>query len=180
LEIGYDVPEVGIEIILASTSNMNQIIQRIGRIVRKYEGKKKALIYVIHVSETKDDEILELITRAAETRKMTKGAKRASLAYYDANQHASLKGSREEQLRIKRAYNILESNAYEPMIVLEQRQQQGAIYNKKLFQIRSSKQRDVFYEVNAESKTCSCPDFNFNGPKCKHIIAAELVHDHQL
>src|SRR5919202_3529013 len=36
LEIGYDVPEVGIEIILASTSNMNQIIQRIGRIVRKY------------------------------------------------------------------------------------------------------------------------------------------------
>ncbi|MGC1928820.1 MAG: helicase-related protein, partial [Candidatus Nitrosopolaris sp.] len=29
LEIGYDVPEVGIEIILATTSNMNQVIQRI-------------------------------------------------------------------------------------------------------------------------------------------------------
>src|ERR671930_2566190 len=67
LEIGYDVPEVGIEIILASTSNMNQIVQRIGRIVRKYEGKKKALIYVICASETKDDDILELIRCAVES-----------------------------------------------------------------------------------------------------------------
>jgi superfamily II DNA or RNA helicase len=194
LEIGYDVPEVGIEIILASTSNMNQIIQRIGRIVRKYEGKKKALIYVIHVSETKDDEILELIRRAVETRQMTKGAKYTGVEYdrkkesglgyddEDADQENDVcyKGSRgEEQLRIKRAYNILESNAYEPMIVLEQRhQQQGTIHNKKLFHIRSSKQKDKFYEVNAESKTCSCPDFKFNGLKCKHIIATELVHDH--
>ena len=59
LEIGYDVPEVGVEIILATTSNMNQVIQRIGRIVRKYEGKKKAIIYVIYVSETKDDNHFE-------------------------------------------------------------------------------------------------------------------------
>jgi superfamily II DNA or RNA helicase len=182
LEIGYDVPEVGIEVILASTSNMNQIIQRIGRIVRKYEGKKKALIYVIHISQTKDDEILELITRAAETRKMTKRAKHTSLAYDDIDHHASLQGSREEQLRIKRAYNILESNAYEPMIVLEQKEQQGTTYNnnRKLFQIRSSKQKDIFYKVNTESKTCSCPDYKFKGPKCKHIIATELLHDHRL
>lgn len=61
LEIGYDVPEVGIEIILATTSNMNQVIQRIGRIVRKYEGKKNALIYVVYVSDTKDDNILEIV-----------------------------------------------------------------------------------------------------------------------
>jgi superfamily II DNA or RNA helicase len=186
LEIGYDVPEVGIEIILASTSNMNQIIQRIGRIVRKYEGKKKALIYVVHVSETKDDEILELIRRAAETGK-TRGAKYTGVAYNikkerrlayddddDADQYVCLKGSREQQLRIKRAYNILESNAYEPIIMLEEKQQEGTAHNKKLFQIRSSKQKDKFYEVNADSKTCSCPDFKFNGSKCKHIIATEL------
>lgn len=35
LEIGYDVPQVGIAIIIASTSNMNQVAQRIGRVVRK-------------------------------------------------------------------------------------------------------------------------------------------------
>jgi superfamily II DNA or RNA helicase len=57
LEIGYDVPQVRIEIILASTSNMNQVIQRIGRVIRKYEGKELALIYVVYVSDTKDDNI---------------------------------------------------------------------------------------------------------------------------
>ena len=36
LEIGFDVPEVGIAIILATTSNMNQVIQRIGRVVRTW------------------------------------------------------------------------------------------------------------------------------------------------
>jgi superfamily II DNA or RNA helicase len=189
LEIGYDVPEVGIEIILASTSNMNQIIQRIGRIVRKYEGKKKALIYVIHVSETKDDDILDLIRKAVEMGKRTnltaaapsprrKQKKRLSV-FDDAD--ASSKESREEQLRIKRAYNILESNAYEPMIVMEQEQkQQHAIHNQKLFHIRSSKEKDKFYQVNPEIKTCSCPDFKFNNSRCKHIIASELVYDHNL
>lgn len=189
LEIGYDVPEVGIEIILASTSNMNQIIQRIGRIVRKYEGKKKALIYVIHVSETKDDDILDLIRKAIEMGKRTnltaaapspgrKEKKRLSV-FDDAD--ASSKESREEQLRIKRAYNILESNAYEPMIVMEQEQkQQHAIHNQKLFHIRSSKEKDKFYQVNPEIKTCSCPDFKFNNSRCKHIIASELVYDHNL
>ncbi len=190
LEIGYDVPEVGIEIILASTSNMNQIIQRIGRIVRKYEGKKKALIYVIHVSETKDDDILDLIRKAVEMGKRTnltaaapspgrKEKKRLSV-FDDAD--TSSKESREEQLRIKRAYNILESNAYEPMIVMEQeqKQQQHAIYNQKLFHLRSSKEKNKFYQVNAKIKTCSCPDFKFNNSRCKHIIASELIYDHKL
>ena len=47
------VPEAGIEIILTTTSNMNQVIQRIGRAVRKYEGKRKAPIYVVYVSSWK-------------------------------------------------------------------------------------------------------------------------------
>ncbi len=53
LEIGYDVPEVRVAIILATTSNMNQIAQRVGRIIRKKAGKEIALnipyIYQIHV-----------------------------------------------------------------------------------------------------------------------------------
>ena len=64
LEIGYDVPQVRIEIILATTSNINQVIQRIGRVLRKHEGKDIALIYVIYVSETKDDNVVELVKKA--------------------------------------------------------------------------------------------------------------------
>ena len=67
LEIGYDVPQVRIEIILATTSNINQIVQRIGRVLRKYEGKDVALIYVIYVPDTKDDNIHELVKKAVTT-----------------------------------------------------------------------------------------------------------------
>src|ERR671919_106961 len=64
LEIGYDVPEAGVEIILASTYNMNQIVQRIGRVLRKVEGKNSASIYIIYVSETRDSNILALVKTA--------------------------------------------------------------------------------------------------------------------
>jgi superfamily II DNA or RNA helicase len=67
LEIGYDVPEVAVEIILASTSNMNQVVQRIGRVIRKAEGKDHALVYVIYVSGTKDDGLLAVFQRAVES-----------------------------------------------------------------------------------------------------------------
>jgi superfamily II DNA or RNA helicase len=68
LEIGYDVPQVGIKIILASTSNMNRAIQRIGRVLR-YDEKDTALIYLVYVSDTKDDNILAVIEQAG---KMTR------------------------------------------------------------------------------------------------------------
>jgi superfamily II DNA or RNA helicase len=64
LEIGFDVPEVAIEIILATTSNMNQIVQRIGRVLRKVEGKESALVYVIYVSDSRDDSILACVKSA--------------------------------------------------------------------------------------------------------------------
>jgi superfamily II DNA or RNA helicase len=67
LEIGFDVPEVGIEIILASTSNMNQIVQRVGRVLRKVEGKDTALVYVIYVSGSKDDKVLRCMKNAIDT-----------------------------------------------------------------------------------------------------------------
>lgn len=64
LEIGYDVPEVAIEIILATTSNMNQIVQRVGRVLRKAEGKESASVYVIHVSDSRDDTVLACVKHA--------------------------------------------------------------------------------------------------------------------
>ncbi len=64
LEIGYDVPQVRIEIILATTSNINQIVQRIGRVLRKYEGKNIALIYVVYIPDTKDDNVIDTVAKA--------------------------------------------------------------------------------------------------------------------
>jgi superfamily II DNA or RNA helicase len=66
LEIGYDVPQVGIAIIIASTSNMNQVAQRIGRVVRKVDGKDRALVYVVYVNGTKDDTVLKVVRAAVE------------------------------------------------------------------------------------------------------------------
>ena len=67
LEIGYDVPEVRVAVILASTSNMNQIVQRIGRIIRNSEGKEHALIYNVYLSDTQDVSTLKRVKRAANT-----------------------------------------------------------------------------------------------------------------
>ena len=66
LEIGYDVPQVGIAIIIASTSNMNQVAQRIGRVIRKVDGKDQAFVYVVYVSGTKDDNVLKVVRAAVE------------------------------------------------------------------------------------------------------------------
>src|SRR5215208_8240215 len=103
LEIGYDVPQVRIEIILASTSNMNQVIQRIGRVIRKYEGKELALIYVVYVSDTKDDNILNVVKKAIDTK-----------------QEERREGKeKEDQSNMKRrlqgAYNLIELSLYEPV-----------------------------------------------------------------
>ncbi|MDQ3883932.1 MAG: DEAD/DEAH box helicase family protein, partial [Thermoproteota archaeon] len=75
LEIGYDVPEARVEIILASSSNMNQIVQRIGRVLRKVQGKDSALVYVIYVSETRDINIMDLAKKAIESSGGTQDAK---------------------------------------------------------------------------------------------------------
>lgn len=66
LEIGYDVPQVRIAIIMASTSNINQAAQRIGRILRKAEGKNSAWIYMIYLSDTHDYNYLGIVKQAAQ------------------------------------------------------------------------------------------------------------------
>jgi len=66
LEIGYDVPEVRVAIIVATTSNMNQIVQRIGRTIRKTAGKDTALIYTIYLSYTHDFNTLRMVRQATD------------------------------------------------------------------------------------------------------------------
>ncbi len=144
LEIGYDVPAVRIEIILATTSNMNQVIQRIGRVIRKQEGKDVALIYVIYVSDTKDDNIIELVRKALKddspvkietsnselleqeyvekttTVSDTKARSKNKQKQKQTNDEISIKSDTEG--RINKAYRLIESNLRDP-IIIEQKQQ---------------------------------------------------------
>jgi superfamily II DNA or RNA helicase len=201
LEIGFDIPQVRIEIILATTSNINQVIQRIGRVVRKHEGKELALIYVIYVSDTKDDNIHDIVKKAIET-DTQKQSKKEYKRYTHNNDNIEIdktvilnddiKNSRQlrndvKGKRLEKAYNIIESTLYEPMIVeLKKEKQQHneentEIFNtsqsetKRLFKVKSSgKNGNKYYSVDIENKTCTCPDFKFKLNKCKHIVATEL------
>ncbi|WP_161486360.1 helicase-related protein [Candidatus Nitrosocosmicus hydrocola] len=83
LEIGYDVPQVRIEIILATTSNINQIVQRIGRVLRKYEGKSIALIYIVYIPDTKDDRVIDVVAKAIYPKDELSTRKISSLKRYE-------------------------------------------------------------------------------------------------
>jgi len=61
LEIGYDIPEVRIAIIISNSSNFNQVAQRIGRVIRKTNRKNYALIYVIYIRDSKDSSTLRMV-----------------------------------------------------------------------------------------------------------------------
>ena len=63
-EIEYDVPEIRVAMILATSSNMNQIAQRIGGTLRKTAGKDTALIYTIYLSHTHDFDTLRMVRQA--------------------------------------------------------------------------------------------------------------------
>jgi superfamily II DNA or RNA helicase len=207
LEIGFDIPQVRIEIILATTSNMNQVIQRIGRVIRKQEGKDLALIYVIYVSDTKDDKIHDIFKKAITTTSTKSlqeyggggGGKKEEeeeeeenrnnkieiqKGFNNNNNNGNLKRLKEvESKRLEKAYNIIESTLYEPMIVELQEEKQDSdkgvenqkIGTRKLYRVKSSiKEKTKYYDVDIENKTCTCPDFKFKLHKCKHIAATEL------
>ena len=166
LEIGYDVPEAGIEIILASTSNMNQVIQRIGRVIRKQEQKFLALIYVVYVSNTKDNNILEVVSRAIKSTGENVTNTAVMKEDEDGNEEESV--ITENMLRrIEQASKMVQLNLHEPVIFQKD-------HDHKLFAVRSEKEKNKFYDVDTQMKVCSCPDYNFRYSKCKHILAAEF------
>ena len=203
LEIGFDIPQVRIEVILVTTSNMNQVIQRIGRVIRKQEGKDLALIYVIYVSDTKDDKIHDIVKKAitTSTKSLQEYKKKKNREDEENrnkkieiqkgilnNNNGNLKRLKEvERKRLEKAYNIIESTLYEPMIVElkeEEEEKQDSDQDeenqnkreiRKLFRVKSSiKEKTKYYDVDIEKKTCTCPDFKFKLHKCKHIVATEL------
>jgi len=50
LDEGVDIPPARYAILMASSGNPREYIQRIGRVIRRYEGKKEAVIYDIIVT----------------------------------------------------------------------------------------------------------------------------------
>lgn len=201
LEIGYNVPQVRIEIIMATTSNINQIIQRIGRVLRKHEGKDVALIYVIYVSDTKDDNVIEVVKKAIESDPDIKnhavkgkeqlgkvaGQYKSKVPQDKPGSTKAKKGFIENEgfeKRVEKAYTIVESKLLEPNILemVEDRANEAQNDNSqktktksKTYIIRSRRDKDKVYKVDIENKTCTCADFIFRHVKCKHIIATEFI-----
>ncbi len=82
LEIGFDIPSVSIAIIVSNTKNMHQLIQRIGRVIRKTDEKSQSLIYVVYVDDTKDKNILNLVRASLQTNSIKKPIKQDKLSSY--------------------------------------------------------------------------------------------------
>jgi hypothetical protein len=70
--------------------------------------------------------------------------------------------------RIERAYKIVQSNDRIPVIY-----EKGSGQNQ--FCVQSSSDHRKLYDVDTESKTCTCPDFSFRSIRCKHLIAVEFL-----
>ncbi len=127
---------------MATTSNINQIIQRIGRVLRKLEGKDVALIYVIYVSDTRDDNVIEIVKRAIEggsdiekhigNKGKQAGKVAGKVAGKDKSKAPKAKSKSKVkkdiienegfEKRVDKAYSIVESKLLEPNI-LEQKEE---------------------------------------------------------
>ena len=66
LEEGLDVEEVGVAILITSGKSKRQFIQRIGRIIRRVEGKV-AKFYVVYCPETVEETYINTIQKILST-----------------------------------------------------------------------------------------------------------------
>lgn len=55
MDEGMNVPDVSVGIILSGTAAQRQRVQRLGRIIRKTEGKSRASLYYLHIEESAED-----------------------------------------------------------------------------------------------------------------------------
>lgn len=82
LEIGFDIPSVGIAIIVSNTKNIHQLVQRIGRVIRKTDQKTQSLIYMVYVDNTKDKDILALVRTSFQTYDVKNPIKQDKISSY--------------------------------------------------------------------------------------------------
>jgi RNA polymerase primary sigma factor len=55
LDEGIDIPEADLGLIIAGSASRRQLIQRLGRVIRKKSDGRAARIYVLFVEETRED-----------------------------------------------------------------------------------------------------------------------------
>ena len=55
MDEGVDIPEASVGIVLSGTASKRQRVQRLGRIIRKKEGKGRASLYYLHIADTSED-----------------------------------------------------------------------------------------------------------------------------
>lgn len=55
LDEGFDVPSANVGIVMSSTSVNRQRTQRLGRILRRYEGKEIASLYYLYIAESSEE-----------------------------------------------------------------------------------------------------------------------------
>lgn len=55
LDEGFDVPSANVGIVMSSASANRQRIQRLGRILRRYEGKEIAALYYLYIAESSEE-----------------------------------------------------------------------------------------------------------------------------
>ncbi len=100
LDEGVDVPSIETAILMSSTGNPKEYIQRRGRVLRRYPGKEKAVIYdLIVIPNTKNKDMGEYERKIMESQfKRIEEFVNQSLNYSDASRNL---------FKIKIKYNIL-------------------------------------------------------------------------
>ena len=74
-----------------------------------------------------------------------------------------------DKSRINRALDIVRSDFVHSVM--------DAVTMKSFYKVRSWSSRSLYYEVDLNARTCTCPD-SLMGNRCKHRIAAYIYKVH--
>jgi len=99
LDEGVDIPEVEMAIILASSSNPKQFIQRRGRILRRAPGKDKSIIYDLIVTPP------SYATPSTMDRKLVEKELKRCMEFADLAENMA--SARESLIEIQKRYDLL-------------------------------------------------------------------------